>query len=226
MTTMQQVRQAAYRFPRVQAPGELGSISMLTPKVDLTLERRTWVQEEALRQTRELALQYPSLRGTVLTARMLNGVDLGLTRYGFNETVTATVGGDNTTYENSAINATTANDRAIGIYGVYLASSRDSIGSLRFVVGGKRTHQWDLQQVIADPDQILRMSPEQRTLYAFSTFDGRLDPVLIPPNTVILVQHYVRSGTAVGIQPSEIVYLGVVVEGVGGGGGELVPRVQ
>lgn len=212
-------------FPKIAVPGELAVMAMLTPKADIPLERRLWVQEETLRMVKELANTYPSLKGTLLATRMLNAADLGIASYFWHETVTATVGSDNT-YENSTINATTAATRAIGIYGVYLASTIDSIASLRFTVGGKRTHQWDLQQVIADPDQILRMTPEQRTLYAFSTFEGRVDPVLIPPNTTILVSHYVRGGTAVGIQPSEIVYVGVVVEPVGGGGGELVPLMQ
>jgi hypothetical protein len=152
---------------------------------------------------------------------MLAGNDLGLAGHGWNETVSRTAGTANT-YEDSAINATTARDRIVGIYGVYVASSVDSVGSLRFVVGGKRSHQWDLQAILAD--EPWRHSREERTLVIYQGEDGvDLHPVVIPPLTSILVQHYVRGGSAVGIQPAELVFLGVVLEPIGGGGAALQP---
>jgi len=196
-------------------------LSLVTPAADLTPEARQNVQRQTIMQVEAKAMVFPAFKSTVLIARHLAGNDLGLTPQTWNETVSATAGTANT-YENSAINGTTARDRYIGIYGVYLASSYDSVSGLRFVVGGRRTHQWDLQAVLHE--QPWTQNREQRTLLAYTAQDGHVDPVLIPPNTSILIQHYVRGGTQVGIQPSELVFLGIVVEPFGGGGAQLQPN--
>lgn len=221
MTTGLDVRQRQTLGGQPWQPGELSVLSIVVPKSDMPLDRRLLVVEETIRMAMDLAMTYPMYRSVALSARSLNAADLGLTRHWWNETVTATLGSDST-FENSTLNATTGNTRTIGIYGVLVASPVDSVATLRFIVGGKRTHQWDLQAVMADPEAISHMPPEQRTLFAFSPLSGRVDPVLIPPNTPTIVQHYVRSGTAVGIQPSELVLLGVVIEPEGAGGAELV----
>ncbi len=170
-----------------------------------------------------MAALLPTLKANDWVIRALAGNDLGLPSHLWNETVSATAGAGNT-FEDSAINGTTARDRVIGIYGVYVASEQDSIATIRFIVGGKRTHQWDLQPVMAD--QPGSFSREQRTLVLFTWDGGEADPVIIPSNTLVTVQHYVRGGTRVGIQPSELVFLGVVLEPVGGGGASLQPLTQ
>lgn len=193
-------------------------LSLVTPLADVPVEQRQAIVRGTMRILSREAQKIPSLRGD-LAARMLAGNDLGLATHFWNETVSRTTGTANT-YENSAINGTTARDRIIGIYGVYVASSWDTVGSLRFEVGAKRSHQWDLQGILvgeSDP-----RSREQRTLVIYQGENSEaLDPIIIPPNTTILVQHYVRGGSAVGIQPAELVFLGVVLEPVGGGGGGL-----
>ena len=196
-------------------------LSLVTPVADLTPEARQNVVRQTVLKVEGKAMAIPAFKGTTLIARHLAGNDLGLTAQVWNETVSRTAGTANT-YEDSAINGTTARDRYIGIYGVYVASSVDSVSSLRFVVGGRRTHQWDLQAVIHE--EPWTQTREQRTLYAYAAQSGEIDPVLIPPNTTILVRHYVRGGTGVGIQAAELVLLGIVIEPFGGGGAELQPN--
>jgi len=196
-------------------------LSLVTPVADLTPEARQNVVRQTILKVEGKALAIPAFKGTTLIVRQLAGNDLGLTTQVWNETVSRTAGTANT-YEDSAINGTTARDRYIGIYGVYVASSVDSVSSLRFVVGGRRTHQWDLQAVIHE--EPWTQTREQRTLYAYAAQSGEIDPVLIPPNTTILVRHYVRGGTGVGIQAAELVLLGIVIEPFGGGGAELQPN--
>ena len=194
-------------------------LSVLTPLADIPPEQRQSIKRGTLRILAREVAKYPDLANVNLAARALAGNDLGLASHFWNETVTRTLGTANT-YEDSAINATTANDRIIGIYGVYVASTIDSIGSLRFVVGARRSHQWDLQSVLVDPSW--SHDREQRTLYIYQGEDpNAIDPVVIPPNTSILVQHYVRGGSPAMVQPSELVFLGLVLEPTGGGGAGL-----
>ena len=194
-------------------------LSLVVPLADVPQADRQNITRQTLRLLIREAAKIPSLQSVDLVARALAGNDLGLASHFWNETVTATLGTANT-YENSAINGTTARDRIIGIYGVYVASSIDSVGSLRFVVGARRTHQWDLQSVLVDDSW--QKSRENRTLVIYQGEDrDSLDPVIIPPNTTILVQHYVRGATQQAAQPAELVFLGVVLEPTGGGGGGL-----
>lgn len=197
-------------------------LSLVHPLADIPPEARQRIFRGTLSALWREVAKVPSLVGVDLVARMLAANDLGRASHFWNETVTGTLGTANT-YENSGIDGTTANDRIIGIYGVYVASSQDSVGSLRFVVGGKRSHQWDLQSVLADgpwgPS-----SREQRTLMIYhGENEGALHPVIIPPSTSILIQHYVRGAAGVGVQPAELVFLGYVLEPVGGGGAALQP---
>jgi len=194
-------------------------LSLVTPLADIPLEQRQSVIRGTLKILEREAVKYPQLANVNLAARALAGNDLGLASHFWNETVSRTLGTANT-YENSAIDATTANNRIIGIYGVYVASSVDSVGSLRFVVGARRSHQWDLQSVLAD--EPWRHSREQRTLFIYQGSDpDALDPVVIPPLTSILIQHYVRGGSPLAVQPAELVFLGHVLEPTGGGGAGL-----
>lgn len=195
-------------------------ISLVTPIADLTAEARQNVVRQAISMAERGAVTHPAFRSVPLVVRHLAGNDFGLTPHTWQETTTATLGTGNT-FENSAVNGTTARDRYIAVYGCYVASSVDSVASLRFVVGGRRTHQWDLQSVISSKP--MDQSREQRTLYCYARQDGTIDPVLVPPLTSILIQHYVRGGTSQGAKPVEIVYLGVALEPFGGGGAELQP---
>ena len=195
-------------------------LSLLVPLADVPVAERQNILRGTMRALLREVAKVPTLANVDLAARALTGNDLGLTSQFWNETVSRTLGTANT-YENSAINGTTERDRVIGIYGVYVASSSyDSVGSLRFSVGGRRTHQWDLQAVMAD--EPWRHFREQRTLVIYQgEVPGVMDPVIIPPSTGILVQHYVRGATNQGVQPSELVFLGVVLEPTAGGGAQL-----
>ena len=194
-------------------------LSLVVPLADVPVAERQNIRRGTLRAMLREVAKVPKLFNVNLVARALAGNDLGLTSQFWNETVSRTLGTANT-YEDSAINGTTADDRVIGIYGVYVASSYDSVGSLRFVVGGRRTHQWDLQAVLAD--EPWRHSREQRTLVIYQGENPDvMDPVIIPPSTGILVQHYVRGATNQGVQPAELVLLGVVLEPAAGGGAQL-----
>ena len=194
-------------------------LSLLVPLADVPVAERQNIRRGTLRAMLREVAKVPKLANVNLEARALAGNDLGLASQFWNETVSRTLGTANT-YEDSAINGTTADDRVIGIYGVYVASSFDSVGSLRFVVGGRRTHQWDLQAVLAD--EPWRQPREQRTMVIYQGENPEaLDPVIIPPSTGILVQHYVRGATSQGLQPAELVLLGVVLEPIAGGGAQL-----
>ena len=194
-------------------------LSLLVPLADVPVAERQNIRRGTLRAMLREVAKVPKLANVNLEARALAGNDLGLASQFWNETVSRTLGTANT-YEDSAINGTTADDRVIGIYGVYVASSFDSVGSLRFVVGGRRTHQWDLQAVLAD--EPWRQPREQRTMVIYQgEHPDNLDPVIIPPSTGILVQHYVRGATSQGLQPAELVFLGVVLEPIAGGGAQL-----
>ena len=194
-------------------------LSLLVPLADVPVAERQNIRRGTLRAMLREVAKVPKLANVNLQARALAGNDLGLASQFWNETVSRTLGTANT-YEDSAINGTTADDRVIGIYGVYVASSFDSVGSLRFVVGGRRTHQWDLQAVLAD--EPWRQPREQRTMVIYQgEHPDNLDPVIIPPSTGILVQHYVRGATSQGLQPAELVFLGVVLEPIAGGGAQL-----
>ena len=194
-------------------------LSLLVPLADVPVNERQNIRRGTLRAMLREVAKVPKLANVNLVARALAGNDLGLTSQFWNETVSRTLGTANT-YEDSAINGTTADDRVIGIYGVYVASSYDSVGSLRVVVGGRRTHQWDLQAVLAD--EPWRQPREQRTMVIYQgEHPDALDPVIIPPSTGILVQHYVRGATSQGIQPAELVFLGLVLEPIAGGGAQL-----
>ena len=199
-------------------PPHVGVLSVVTPLADIPQDKRLLVVQRTLELLLREADKINQLRGTV-AVRMLAGNDLGLTPQGWNETTSRTLGTANTYEDSAASIGNTARDRVIGIYGVYVASSVDSVSGLRFRVGGKRTHQWDLQAIIhSDP---MSQSREQRTLYAYMSLNNRVDPVIVPANTGFLMQHYVRGGTGVGVQPAELVLLGLVVEPMGGGGAEL-----
>ena len=194
-------------------------LSLLVPLGDVPVVDRPNIRRGTMRALLRVLPKFPKLFNVDLVARALAGNDLGLASHFWNETVSRTLGTANT-YENSAINGTTADDRLIGIYGVYVASSVDSVGSLRFEVGGQRTHQWDLQAILAD--EPWKRSRDDRTLVIYQGENpDTLDPVIIPPSTGILVQHYVRGATNQGIQPSELVFLGVVLEPIAGGGSQL-----
>lgn len=193
-------------------------LSGLIPVADMPLDLRLSVRQMTLRKILQGAQTNRALQNSQLIARELVGTDLGLTTHHWNELVSATLGTAET-YEDSAISAVTGRDIYIGIYGVYVASDQDSISGLRFRVGGSRTHQWDLQQILHS--EVEGQSREQRTLMIFPASSHEVDPVLIPPNTELVVQHYVRGAAAVGTQASELVYLGWVLEPVGGGNAGL-----
>ena len=197
---------------------DIALLSLVVPLADVPLELRQHIIRRTLAKLSYEADRTQELQNVRLVARALAGNDLGLASHFWHETVSRTVGTGNN-YENSAINGTTDRNRVIGIYGVYVASSVDSVGSVRFQVGGRRTHQWDLQSVLAD--EPWRHPREQRTLVSYATENGDVHPVIIPANTGILIQHYVRGATGVGVQPAELVFLGVVLEPTGGGGAQL-----
>jgi hypothetical protein len=165
----------------------------------------------------------PNVRDHDMALRPLNGDDLGLAGHGWNETVSATAGTGNA-YEASAINVGANNaarrERFIVIYGIHVASAWDSVSGVRITVGGARMYQWDLQAVLADnPSQQSRLD---RTLYVYPPpLPGFIDPPQVPSRTAVLIEFYVRGGTAVGIQPAELVFLGWVAEPVSSGGAGL-----
>jgi len=185
----------------------------------LPVDQRSEIHRQAMILAGQGAQNDPNLAEFDYHLRPLAGNDFGLTGHGWHELVTATNGTGNT-YETSAINATLAVDRYVVIYGVYVASSVDAVSSLRFIVGGARTHQWDLQSVISESPHLL--APEQRRLLTMpSPQNGWIDPVMVPTNTAITMEHYVRGGSAVGTQPVELVLLGIVAERISGGGAGL-----
>lgn len=198
---------------------DLQVVSLVVPASHLSPETRQHILEATLDLVLQKAQRVKALGSVNLSARLLAGNDFGLTPQGWAETVTRTPGTANT-YEDSAINAVIARDRYVGVYGVHIASSWDSISGVRIAVGAQRTHQWDFQAGLSDQESSPRRSVLDRTFYIMP-YKGRVHPVLVPPNTRILVQHYVRGGTALGVQPAELVFLGVVVEPLGGGGAEL-----
>lgn len=198
---------------------ELRVMSLVVPASYLSPETRQHILESTLDMVLAKAQGVKALGSVSLSARLLAGNDFGLTPQGWAETVTRTPGTANT-YEDSAINAVIALDRYVGIYGVHLASSWDTVSGIRIAVGAQRTHQWDFQAGLSDQESSPRRSVLDRTFYIMP-YKGKVYPVLVPPNTRILVQHYVRGATALGTQPAELVFLGVVVEPVGGGGAGL-----
>jgi len=177
------------------------------------------IYDQALQLAERGAQMDDELSQYDIAIRPLAGNDFGLTGHGWNEQVSATVGTGNT-FENSAINARIATDRYIVVYGVHVASSWDTVATLRFTVGGAQTHQWDLQSVLASEPH--RFGPEQRRLLVYpSPSTGLIDPVIVPPGSEVIMGHYVRGGSAVGVQTAEIVLLGFVAERASGGGGGL-----
>ena len=203
--------------------GNLVRTSLLVPASSLPIEAQYQVFCQAKSLALKMAQEDVAIYQYEYAARNLDGLDFVLTRMDFNETVTATGGTTVATYEASVINASGNNaarrDRVIVVYGVMLVGNTDSITSIRWHIGGMRTHQWFLGSVFADdPTQ---QSRADRTLYVAPEPGGWIDPVQIPTGASILVEYYVRSGTAVGIQPLDIVYLGITVEPIGGGGGGL-----
>ena len=151
--------------------GILRRTSHVVPLADLTQEARCQVIEQA----RQLAIRGsqldPNLVDHDIALRPLNGLDLGLGTRGWNETVSATAGAGIATYEASAINVGANNaaraERFIVVYGVHVASSVDSIGSIRWVIGGARTHEWDLQAILAD--EPFRQPRADRTMFVYPT---------------------------------------------------------
>lgn len=193
-------------------------LSLLVPLADVPVNDRASILRTTIRKMLEEVGKNNDLKNADLALRALEANDLGLAGHAWQETVSATVGTANT-YENSAINSITLNDRICAIYGVYVASSWDSVSGLRIEVGARRTHQWDLQGIITE--QPRRASREERTLICYQGENGDVDPVIIPAITSILIQHYVRGATAVGIQPAELIFRGLVLERTGGGGAGL-----
>lgn len=198
--------------------GQVVRTSLVVPESSLSCDMRYQVYDQSRMLAEHWANQDNNLVDFPLSIRPLNGDDFGLTGHGWTEQVSATVGTGNT-YESSAISATLAIDRLVVIYGVYVASSLDSVSGLRFTVGGARTHQWDLQSVLSnDPFNARR---EDRTLLVFPPPGAWIDPVMVPSNTQILIEHYVRGSSTSGIQSTELVFLGVVAERISGGGAGL-----
>lgn len=197
--------------------------SVLVPAAGLPVEAQYQVWCQAKNLAIDMAQRDPAIYQYDYTVRATDGLDFALTRADFNETVTATGGTTVATYELSSINAGANNaarrDRVIVIYGLLVASHVDSITSIRWVIGGQRTHQWFLGPIFADDPT--RQARADRTLYVMPDPNGWIDPVQIPTGASVLVEHYVRTGTAVGIQASDIVYLGFTVEPIGGGGAGL-----
>lgn len=207
--------------------GVLKRTSHVVPAADLPLEARYQVLEQARWLAEMGALTDPNIKDHDYVLRPLNGDDVGLAGHGWNEQVSRIAGTGNT-YEDSAINiganAVARQERFIVIYGVNVASSWDSVAGVRFVIGGARTHQWDFQALLVDENRL--QSRENRTLYVYPPPADELginwiDPPQIPSRTSFLIQQYVRGGSAVGVQPSELVFLGWVAEPVSSGGGGL-----
>ena len=204
--------------------GVLKRTSTLVPASALTQEARYRVHCQSKWLVVKLAQEDQAIWEYDYAVRSMTGLDLNLARMDFAETVTATGGTTVATYENSLMNVTGNNaarrDRVIVVYGMVVASSVDSITSIRWTIGGARTHEWFLgAQFSADP---FRQSTLDRTLYVYPPPDPDwIDPVQIPTGASVLVEFYVRNGTAVGIQPSDIVFLGDVAEPLGGGGSGL-----
>lgn len=203
--------------------GVVKRTSHLVPAADLPIESRYQVIEQARWLAERGGMTDPNIRDHDMVLRALNGDDLGLAGHGWNETVTATAGTGNT-YENSAINVgpnvAARRERFIVVYGIHVASSVDSVSSVRVTIGGARQYQWDIQAVLADDPS--RQARADRTLYVYPPPPpGFIDAPQIPSRTAVLVEFYVRGGTAVGIQPAELVFLGWVVEPVSSGGAGL-----
>ena len=203
--------------------GVLKRTSVLVPASALTNEARYQVHCQSKQLVVKLAQEDQAIFDYDYAVRAMTGLDLNLARMDFAETVTATAGTTVATYENSLMNVTGNNaarrDRVIVVYGLVVASSVDSITSIRWTIGGARTHEWFLgSQFSADP---FRQSVLDRTLYVYPPPNAWIDPVQIPTGASVLVEFYVRGGTAVGIQPSDIVFLGDVAEPMGSGGSGL-----
>ena len=204
--------------------GVLKRTSVLVPASALTNEARYQVHCQSKWLVLKLAQEDPAIFDYDYSLRAMTGLDLGLARMDFAETVTATGGTTVATYEASLMNVGANNaarrDRVIVVHGLVVASSVDSITSIRWVIGGARTHEWFLGSQFSDDPT--RQSVLDRTLYVYPPPAPEwIDPVQIPSGASVLVEFYVRNGTAVGIQPSDIVFLGDVAEPIGGGGSGL-----
>lgn len=202
--------------------GVVKRTSHLVPAGDLPVEARYQVIEQARWLAERGGMFDPNIKDHDMVLRPLNGDDLGLAGHGWNETVSATAGTGNV-YEASAINVGANNaarrERFIVMYGIHVASSQDSVSGVRVTIGGARMYQWDIQGVLADDPS--RQSRSDRTLYVYPPPGGFIDPPQIPSRTAVLIEFYVRGGTAVGIQPAELVFLGWVAEPVSSGGAGL-----
>ena len=204
--------------------GNLVRTSIIVPAFSLTQEQRYQVHEQALWMAVDMAQKDQAIHEYHYTARSLTGLDFALTNMGWSETVTATAGTTVATYELSAINVSGNNaarrDRVIVVYGVMLGSSVDSVTSVRWIIGGARTHEWQFGSVFAADPYI--QSALDRTLYVYPPGPpGWIDPVQIPTGASVAVEVYVRGGTAVGIQAANLMFQGIVVEPIGGGGSGL-----
>lgn len=201
--------------------GRITVFSNLVPVADIPPPMRMEIVNAALEAALAEADNTSQLSGqNRIVARALGGNDLGLATQHWNEQVSI-VDGTGNTYEISAIDGTfsTPRDRVISIYGVYLASSIDSVSGVRIEVGGRRSHQWDFQSVMhSDP---MSQSRENRTMFIYRSQQGAQTPVVVPNNHTLLISHY-NNGQAAGVvNPADLVFLGWVLEPIGGGGAEL-----
>lgn len=200
----------------------IGRISLVVPAADMEPADRQLVVAQAAQATYDLYMRDGTLQNQAPSLRALNAVDLGESTRVWNEQVSTTQGA----FENSEIaNQSTSDQIACSIYGVYVASMEDAVTGLRFTIGGRRTHVWDLFPVMSDKsggaDRL------ERTMFSWLPQNRQSDPVLIGPNTSITIEQYIRGGTGGLAVPSvEIIFLGLVVEPLGGGNESLQPPTE
>ncbi len=167
--------------------------SILVPITTVPTSKIDSIREAVIAKLIELAMEALKLPddGKLIT-RDLEPSDLGLTNEVWYETTGATAN----TWENSDIaSKTIADERLVAITGVVDASEGTPVSALRFTVGSSKVAQWNLDRI-------------SKTLEREGV---TLSPIIITPNQVVTIEHYVKvagSGTEIG-------FVGVVCEKVG-----------
>lgn len=174
---------------------------------DMTPGRRMAIIDATIQEALDEAREMQSLRNQNLIVRDLVASDMpDRTNNHWQDQVSATEDAyENLAYATSATSGNTlAADVVVGIYGVYLSSDQDAVSGMRISTGNRRVAQWDFNKALT-PAPFGGQRREDRTLFALSG-------VIIQGGQPVTVQAYVRGATAQGVQPSEVVLLGVVVE--------------